>query len=204
MKQNFFDHLDGGWGDLIADTYKEANDYTIVFEFTNLLKLMEPTYYEDLAVSFYANLFNRTTDIEVKSLKIINIYNVFDIKNTNDGYVLFKGSKQFTTKFTTTFSNILINNDKTYSEIFKSYIKHPYPYKFKAYGRYFNINSDEDVDNIPVVLTFGYYKNKYSGEITSSLLNNIIISDIGTFENKNYSTENMAKALDKYKKIKLL
>ena len=202
MKQNFFDHLDGGWGDLIADTYKEANDYTIVFEFTNLLKLMEPTYYEDLDVSFYANLFTRTTDIEVKSLKIINIYNVFDIKNTNDGYVLFKGSKQFTTKFTTTFSNILINNDKTYSEIFKSYIKHPYPYKFKAYGRYFNINSDEDVDNIPVVLTFGYYKNKYSGEITSSLLNNIIISDIGTFENKNYSTENMAKTLDKYKKIK--
>ena len=204
MKQNFFDHLDGGWGDLIADTYKEANDYTIVFEFTNLLKLMEPTYYEDLDVSFYANLFTRTTDIEVKSLKIINIYNVFDIKNTNDGYVLFKGSKQFTTKFTTTFSNILINNDKTYSEIFKSYIKHPYPYKFKAYGRYFNINSDEDVDNIPVVLTFGYYKNKYSGEITSSLLNNIIISDIGTFENKNYSTENMAKTLDKYKKIKWL
>ena len=204
MKQNFFDHLDGGWGDLIADTYKEANDYTIVFEFTNLLKLMEPTYYEDLAVSFYTNLFTRTTDIEVKLLKIINIYNVFDIKNTNDGYVLFKGSKQFTTKFTTTFSNILINNDKTYSEIFKSYIKHPYPYKFKAYGRYFNINSDEDVDNIPVVLTFGYYKNKYSGEITSSLLNNIIISDIGTFENKNYSTENMAKTLDKYKKIKWL
>ena len=28
MKQNFFDHLDGGWGDIIADTYKEHNrDY---------------------------------------------------------------------------------------------------------------------------------------------------------------------------------
>lgn len=25
MKQNFFDQLDGGWGDLITDTYKEAN-----------------------------------------------------------------------------------------------------------------------------------------------------------------------------------
>lgn len=28
MKQNFFDELDGGWGDIIADTYKDANsDY---------------------------------------------------------------------------------------------------------------------------------------------------------------------------------
>ena len=196
MKQNFFDQLDGGWRDLIADTYKEANNYTIVFEFTNLLKLMEPTYYEELDVSFYENSLFKTTDIKVKTLKIINIYNVFDIKDANDSYVLFNDSKQFTT----TFSNILINNDKTYSEIFKSYIKHPYPYKFKAYGRYFNINSDEDVDNIPVVLTFGYDKNKYSREITSIFLNNIIISDIGTFENKNYSTENMLKTLDKYKK----
>ena len=25
-KQNFFDHLDGGWGDLIADTYEEYNN----------------------------------------------------------------------------------------------------------------------------------------------------------------------------------
>ena len=25
MKQNFFDQLDGGWDDIIADTYKEAN-----------------------------------------------------------------------------------------------------------------------------------------------------------------------------------
>lgn len=27
MKQKFFDHLDGGWGDLIADTYEEANTF---------------------------------------------------------------------------------------------------------------------------------------------------------------------------------
>ena len=28
IKQNFFDHLDGGWGDVIADTYEEHNrDY---------------------------------------------------------------------------------------------------------------------------------------------------------------------------------
>ena len=27
MKQNFFDQLDGGWGDIIADTYKDANTF---------------------------------------------------------------------------------------------------------------------------------------------------------------------------------
>ena len=28
MKQNFFDQLDGGWGDVIANTYKDANKIT--------------------------------------------------------------------------------------------------------------------------------------------------------------------------------
>lgn len=28
MKQNFFDHLDGGWGDVIANTYKDYNKIT--------------------------------------------------------------------------------------------------------------------------------------------------------------------------------
>ena len=34
MKQNFFDHLDGGWGDLIADTYKEYNKQSLLFNLT--------------------------------------------------------------------------------------------------------------------------------------------------------------------------
>ena len=35
MKQNFFDQLDGGWGDLIADTYKKANEYLISIQATS-------------------------------------------------------------------------------------------------------------------------------------------------------------------------
>ena len=35
MKQNFFDHLDGGWGDVIANTYKEANEYLISIQATS-------------------------------------------------------------------------------------------------------------------------------------------------------------------------
>ena len=34
MKQNFFDQLDGGWGDLIADTYKEYNKQSLLFNLT--------------------------------------------------------------------------------------------------------------------------------------------------------------------------
>ena len=33
MKQNFFDQLDGGWGDLIADTYSKNN--IVLFDITN-------------------------------------------------------------------------------------------------------------------------------------------------------------------------
>ena len=35
QNSNFFDQLDGGWGDLIADTYKEANEYKKLVQFTN-------------------------------------------------------------------------------------------------------------------------------------------------------------------------
>ena len=36
MKQNFFDHLDGGWEDLIADTYKEANSILLINHTRNI------------------------------------------------------------------------------------------------------------------------------------------------------------------------
>ena len=32
-KQNFFDHLDGGWGDLIADTYEEYSNEKYILQF---------------------------------------------------------------------------------------------------------------------------------------------------------------------------
>ena len=31
-KQNFFDHLDGGWGEIIADTYKDAETTTLDYD----------------------------------------------------------------------------------------------------------------------------------------------------------------------------
>ena len=40
MKQNFFDHLDGGWEDLMSDTYKEIYMEDIRYE-TNNKKKME-------------------------------------------------------------------------------------------------------------------------------------------------------------------
>lgn len=36
MKQNFFDNLDGGWGDIIADTYKEANSILFINHTRNI------------------------------------------------------------------------------------------------------------------------------------------------------------------------
>ena len=33
IKQNFFDHLDGGWGDLIADTYEEYSNEKYILQF---------------------------------------------------------------------------------------------------------------------------------------------------------------------------
>ena len=35
QNSNFFDQLDGGWGNLIADTYKKANEYKKLVQFTN-------------------------------------------------------------------------------------------------------------------------------------------------------------------------
>ena len=37
MKQNFFDELDGGWGDLLADTYEEANSVLLINHTKNII-----------------------------------------------------------------------------------------------------------------------------------------------------------------------
>ena len=51
MKQNFFDQLDGRWGDLLADTYEEANKFKIKYvvkegkyksKYKNILDIHKP------------------------------------------------------------------------------------------------------------------------------------------------------------------
>lgn len=37
MKQEFFDQLDGGWGDLIADTYKKSNETLVEYPLSDPL-----------------------------------------------------------------------------------------------------------------------------------------------------------------------
>lgn len=41
MKQNFFDQLDGRWGDLLADTYEEANKFKIKYVVEDNYKKIE-------------------------------------------------------------------------------------------------------------------------------------------------------------------
>ena len=196
MKQNFFDQLDGGWGDLIADTYKKANDNMLLFRFNGEIhKLMKPSFYKEDDLSFYHYLSFGTSDIEVNTLNIMDVHKIFDIKDTVETYKIFDKSKQFTT----TFSNILINNEQTYSEFFKSFIEHPYPYNFYNRGELITINSDEDINNTQITLTIGCFTNE-QGEEISALSNNNIIGELSTFETENYTVNDIFNMLDKYKK----
>lgn len=47
IKQNFFDHLDGGWGDIIEDTYIDANTTIIKGEPINNIVIVPFNAYKD-------------------------------------------------------------------------------------------------------------------------------------------------------------
>ena len=79
MKQNFFDHLDGGWGDLIADTYEEANKPCFLYDKYLDIKIYldekSKEIYKDNNVYsiIYKDLYNKNYKITV-SLETLNYH----------------------------------------------------------------------------------------------------------------------------------
>ena len=64
-KQNFFDQLDGGWGDLIADTYKKANEYLISIQATSDEGIPLVLDYLDNGLLTYVTLQVNSIDIKM-------------------------------------------------------------------------------------------------------------------------------------------
>ena len=115
MKQNFFDQLDGGWGDLIADTYKDANEY---------YKLMIGYKYPMSFISDEGEVIKNVTGIDLffeieDSIAFLNQSTVsVDIKAKIIKYKVYDGTNEYTylfkkedNKFEVTYS---------YSDIFYS------------------------------------------------------------------------------------
>ena len=110
MKQNFFDHLDGGWGDLIADTYKKAiNSYTLEFTDGKTLFKFKPTKKR----SYYAMLASdETLQIEISdeiltTLERITFLNINEPENFDISRNFRKETETYTIK--TNIKSVLIN-----------------------------------------------------------------------------------------------
>ena len=73
MKQNFFDQLDGGWGDLIADTYKKANEYLISIQATSDEGVSLELDYLDS--DHLSNVTLQVNSIDIKMIHDENKYN---------------------------------------------------------------------------------------------------------------------------------
>ena len=88
MKQNFFDQLDGGWGDLIADTYKKANEYLISMQATSDEGIPLVLDYLDNGLLTYVTLQVKSIDIKMihnngKAMKLSNF------RKTINGFIAY-------------------------------------------------------------------------------------------------------------------
>ena len=101
-KQNFFDHLDGGWEDLIADTYKKTiNSYTLEFTEGKTLFKFKPTkkrrYYTKIEIS----------DEILTTLERITFLNINEPENFDIRRNFRKETETYTIK--TNIKSVLIN-----------------------------------------------------------------------------------------------
>ena len=101
-KQNFFDQLDGGWGDLIADTYKKTiNSYTLEFTDGKTLFKFKPT----KKLSYYTKI--EISDEILTTLERITFLNINEPENFDISRNFRKETETYTIK--TNIKSVLIN-----------------------------------------------------------------------------------------------
>ena len=107
MKQEFFDQLDGGWGDLIADTYKEHTGGIFSIESKECMPFK--LYYSKKfrQMEYYTN--------DVYSIKI-------DTKPDIPNIIIFNRYKQYEILIIIKHKYVFINS-KPYEEYFKEHLK---------------------------------------------------------------------------------
>ena len=98
MKQNFFDELDGGWGDLIADTYKEANAKPVLDFPINVSYNPHPVTYNGkkvINVIIYESENMKNWVERTRVLSTVIIYNVYfcNIPLKSIRYILEDGTE---------------------------------------------------------------------------------------------------------------
>ena len=99
MKQNFFDHLDGGWEDLIADTYRESN---IDVNFN--LEEITPLYSYKL-LNEYNDLNVISKDDKIGSIRSISLISLNEVTIEDNDY----GYDDLNLSVITKMSNIMVN-----------------------------------------------------------------------------------------------
>lgn len=107
MKQNFFDHLDGGWGDLIADTYRDTINKTILKTNDYIFNIKDKNY--NLLKDNFYNVDSHADNILLGSVELDNTN--ITIENKNKEKLLFD-KFYLIIKFTNIEYDYKIDDDK--------------------------------------------------------------------------------------------
>lgn len=199
MKQNFFDHLDGGWSDLIADTYRESNEYKIQFTFLNdYTFLWKPTVVNKdgkMILMFNSNVNTYTSEdadiLNVKTIKFKNKeYNIKIYEKEND-------ARKMTNFYFFPCMNDVIIDNRLYSDIIKKYLGEE-NIKLLESQRSFVSGFDGALEytNYKTLEDFLNYKQPLDIILRNRKLVNLIFFCLGDYDNNPLVPDNQEKIVN--------
>ena len=128
-KTNFFDHLDGGWGDVIADTYRESNEFLISIQAKGDYKI-------PILLEYLKSDFTVYENINATSIDIKMIHNDSSSFNGEEMKLTYKINGPKTGSYKIAFKvwgeNILIDGLPLDEYFTKMKEENPYKYRFTS------------------------------------------------------------------------
>lgn len=199
MKQNFFDHLDGGWSDLIADTYREANECKIQFTFLNdYTFLWKPTVVNKdgkMILMFNSNVNKYTSEdaniLNVKTIKFKNKdYNIKIYEKENDA------RKMINFYFSPCMNDVIIDN-RLYSDIIKKYLGEENIKLLESQGSFVSgFDGFEEYTNYKTLEDFLNYKQPLDIILRNRKPVNLIFFCLGDYDNNPLVPDNQEKIVN--------
>ena len=182
QRKNFFEQLDGGWGDIIADTYRDENEYKTLF----IANVNGEIFKLSILLKYYKSLINQ---LIVESLYQASFNNYFIKLNIPDIYLencklegflkqpknlklcLLVGRRDLELYYE---CNLLI--DKRFNEEYRSFLFNSrYNVQLKDAENYNNINLLYTDKDLTIKILDEAIKNIKNNKYINVDINNIII-----------------------------
>ena len=199
MKQNFFDQLDGGWGDLIADTYRESNECkiqcTFLYDYTFLWKPTVVNKDGKMILMFISNVNKYTSEdaniLNVKTIKFKNKdYNIKIYEEKND-------ARKMTNFYFSPCMNDVIIDNRLYSDIIKKYLGEENIKLLESQGSFVSgFNGFVELTNYKTLEDFLNYGQPLDIILRNRKPDNLIFSCLGDYDYNPLVPDNQEKIVN--------